>query len=78
MVGMKNSVSERSLYIESDDEEDLNAGAEEKDTSLYDDGRGRADEEDGHESYSSESSFVSGSQQNKPGSYNTTWPQSYR
>ncbi|XP_022134364.1 amino acid transporter AVT1C-like [Momordica charantia] len=62
---MKNSVSDRSFYIESDDDEDL-----EKE---IDNG-----EDDGNESDSSGSS-PDNRNQNQPSSYNTgAWPQSYR
>ena len=60
---MKNSVSEQSFYIESEDEDEekeLNKG-----------------EDDGNDSdfsnYSNDNR-----QQGKPNSLNTTWPQSYR
>ncbi|CAI9780065.1 unnamed protein product [Fraxinus pennsylvanica] len=64
---MKNSVSEQSLYIESDEED------EEK---PYDAG---GDEQDGNESdFSNYSNDNKNSHQSKPNSYNTSWPQSYR
>ncbi|GAV62530.1 Aa_trans domain-containing protein [Cephalotus follicularis] len=63
---MKNSVSDQSFYIESEEEED-----EEKEF-----GRNEGDD-DGHQSDSSDSS-ADNQQQNKPNSYNTSWPQSYR
>ncbi|XWS66184.1 hypothetical protein CRYUN_Cryun05aG0178200 [Craigia yunnanensis] len=63
---MKNSVSDQSFYIESEDEED-----EEK---VFNRQEG---EDDGNESDASDSS-AENQQQNKPSSYNTSWPQSYR
>lgn len=59
---MKNSVSDNSFYIESDEDEekDLNKG-----------------EDDGNDSDSSNYSNDN-QQQNKPSSYNVSWPQSYR
>ncbi|XVE75387.1 hypothetical protein DITRI_Ditri12bG0090300 [Diplodiscus trichospermus] len=63
---MKNSVSDQSFYIESEDEED-----EEK---VYNRHEG---EDDGNESDASDCS-AENRQQNKPSSYNTSWPQSYR
>ncbi|XP_058077685.1 amino acid transporter AVT1C isoform X2 [Magnolia sinica] len=66
---MKNSVSERSIYIESE-EEDMNDEEE-----VY--GKGGEDE-NGHDSDSSESSSTGSPQPNRPSSYNTSWPQSYR
>lgn len=66
---MKNSVSEHSFYIESDEEEneeklfDVNGGEEEE-----------QEEDDGNDSDSS----AENQQQSHPGSYNTSWPQSYR
>ncbi|PSS05079.1 Vacuolar amino acid transporter like [Actinidia chinensis var. chinensis] len=60
---MKNSVSEQSFYIESEDEDEekeLNKG-----------------EDDGNDSDSSNYSNDN-RQQSKPNSLNTTWPQSYR
>lgn len=60
---MNNSVSDHSLYIESDEEDD------EKEF--------HKGEEDGNDSDSSNSSTEI-QQQNKPSSYNTSWPQSYR
>ncbi|XP_021833891.1 amino acid transporter AVT1C-like [Prunus avium] len=62
---MNNSVSDRSFYIESEDEED-----EEKEFS-------KSIEDGGNDSDSSES-FTENQQQNIPSSYNTQWPQSYR
>ncbi|CAA2987988.1 amino acid transporter AVT1C isoform X2 [Olea europaea var. sylvestris] len=64
---MKNSVSEQSLYIESDEEDEEKA---------YDEG-GVA--EDGNDSdFSNDSNDNKNSHQIKPSSYNTSWPQSYR
>ncbi|XP_022765408.1 amino acid transporter AVT1C isoform X1 [Durio zibethinus] len=63
---MKNSVSDQSFYIESEEEED-----EEKVINKHDGG------DDGNESDASDSS-AENQQQNKPSSYNTSWPQSYR
>lgn len=65
---MKNSVSDHSFYIESDEEEDeekvfaVNGGEEDQ------------EENDGNDSDSS----AENQQQTHPGSYNTSWPQSYR
>ena len=64
---MKNSVSDRSLYIESDDEED-EVNKEEVGSKIPPD-----DVSDG-----SDSSSVTSPRHSKPSSYNTTWPQSYR
>lgn len=63
---MRNSVSDQSLYIESDEED------QEKSSS--------GDEGDGNDSDSSHSSHLSlgDRQQSKPNSYTTSWPQSYR
>lgn len=63
---MKNSVSDHSFYIESEDE-DEDAKLSDKDE----------EEEGGNDSDSSNSS-TENHQQNKPSSYNTSWPQSYR
>ncbi|KAK8979304.1 hypothetical protein V6N11_000454 [Hibiscus sabdariffa] len=63
---MKNSVSEQSFYIESDDEDDM-------EKLEYN----RHDEDEGHGSYGSLSS-AENLQQNKPSSQATHWPQSYR
>ncbi|XP_075671454.1 amino acid transporter AVT1C-like [Castanea sativa] len=64
---MKNSVSDHSLYIDSDEEE-------EEVEKEFD----KAEENnDGNASDSSDSS-ADHQQQNKPSSYNTSWPQSYR
>lgn len=63
---MKNSVSDHSLYIDSDEEEDA-----EKE---FDQGEVK---NDGNVSDSSDSS-ADNLQQSKPSSYNTPWPQSYR
>lgn len=60
---MKNSVSDRSFYIESSDDEDLEK---------------EIDNDDGNDSDSSGSS-VDNRNHNQPSSYNTAaWPQSYR
>ncbi|TYI83813.1 hypothetical protein E1A91_D05G319300v1 [Gossypium mustelinum] len=64
---MKNSESDHSFYIESDEED------EEK---VFIPGE-NGEEVDGNESDDSDSS-AENQQQNKPGSYNTSWPQSYR
>uniref|UniRef100_A0A7N0RHM9 Amino acid transporter transmembrane domain-containing protein n=1 Tax=Kalanchoe fedtschenkoi TaxID=63787 RepID=A0A7N0RHM9_KALFE len=61
---MKNSVSERSFYIESDEDEEKFIKQEE-------------DDDEGNASDSSQSS-TENQQQNNPNSYTTTWPQSYR
>ncbi|KAL9682500.1 hypothetical protein QQ045_014299 [Rhodiola kirilowii] len=66
---MKNSVSERSFFIESDeeDEEDHSFIIEEGDDEDYeDDGNG------------SDSETENDQHQNKPSSYTTTWPRTYR
>lgn len=63
---MKNSVSDHSFYIESEEEED-----EEK---VFNRNEGEEDEDDGNDSDSS----AENQRQNQPGSYNTSWPQSYR
>ncbi|GMN51030.1 hypothetical protein TIFTF001_020186 [Ficus carica] len=62
---MNNSASDHSLYIESEEED------EEK---VFHKGE---EDEDGNESDSSDYS-VENPQQNKPSSFNTSWPQSYR
>ncbi|KAF8037970.1 hypothetical protein BT93_B0731 [Corymbia citriodora subsp. variegata] len=67
---MNNSVSEQSFYIESDEEEERD---EENGFGKEDGGGG----DDGNESDSSASS-AENRRQNRPGSYNTSWPQSYR
>uniref|UniRef100_A0A7C9DZM1 Amino acid transporter transmembrane domain-containing protein n=1 Tax=Opuntia streptacantha TaxID=393608 RepID=A0A7C9DZM1_OPUST len=61
---MKNSVSDQSFYIESDEED------QEKWSN-------RVDEGDGNDSDSSNASLGDG-EQSKPNSYTTSWPQSYR
>lgn len=62
---MKNSASDQSFYIDSEEEDEENVF-------------GKVDNEgDGNDSDSSASS-AEDHQQNKPGSYNTSWPQSYR
>ncbi|XP_043707740.1 amino acid transporter AVT1C-like [Telopea speciosissima] len=61
---MKNSVSEQSFYIESDDEDVEKASEKVGD--------------DGNDSDFSDASSMESHQQNRPGSYNTQWPQSYR
>ncbi|KAB1208387.1 Vacuolar amino acid transporter 1 [Morella rubra] len=63
---MKNSVSDHSFYIESDEEEDAEKELDKGE-----------DKNDGNVSDSSDS-LVDNQQQNKPSSYNTSWPQSYR
>ncbi|KAJ0046970.1 hypothetical protein Pint_06002 [Pistacia integerrima] len=64
---MKNSVSDQSFYIESEEEEEHVEQDEEKEF--------KGEEDDGNDSDSSGEIH----QQNNPGSYNTTsWPQSYR
>ncbi|KAG9441828.1 hypothetical protein H6P81_017682 [Aristolochia fimbriata] len=65
---MKNSVSENSLYIESEEEDIENDGKD----SLKD------AEDDGNESVYSESSSVDSPREKPPSSYNPSWPQSYR
>lgn len=60
---MKNSVSDQSFYINSDEEEENESGK---------------DEEDGNVSESSNDSNDNSRQQSRPNSLNTTWPQSYR
>lgn len=64
---MKNSVSDHSFYIDSDEEEE-DAGKELDKAE---------DNNDGNVSDSSASSTEI-QQQTKPSSYNTSWPQSYR
>lgn len=66
---MKNSVSDHSFIIDSEDEEEVLEEGKEVSYKGY---------EDGNESDTSESSSIGSAQQNKPSSYNTTWPQSYR
>ncbi|KAJ9175508.1 hypothetical protein P3X46_014057 [Hevea brasiliensis] len=64
---MNNSVSDQSFYIESDEEDDereLNRG-------------GEGEDNDGNRS-DSDDSLADNRQQSKIGSYNTSWPQSYR
>lgn len=60
---MKNSVSDQSFYIESDDEDERVS---------------ERDGEEGNDSDSSDNSSEGSQQQNRPSSYTTTWPQSYR
>ncbi|PKI74573.1 hypothetical protein CRG98_004900 [Punica granatum] len=62
---MKNSASEQSFYIESEEEDEENVYGN------------VSNEGDGNDSDSSASSTET-PQQNKPGSHNTSWPQSYR
>ncbi|XP_048420873.1 amino acid transporter AVT1C-like [Pyrus x bretschneideri] len=62
---MNNSVSDRSFYIESEEEDD-----EEKEFNKS--------IEDGGESDSSAESFTENRQPNNPSSHNNQWPQSYR
>ncbi|XP_042510702.1 amino acid transporter AVT1C-like isoform X2 [Macadamia integrifolia] len=61
---MKNSVSEQSFYLESDEEDVENAS-----------GKG---DDDGNDSESSDGSSVECHLQKRPSSYNISWPQSYR
>ncbi|KAF5467081.1 hypothetical protein F2P56_016943 [Juglans regia] len=63
---MKNSVSDHSFYIDSDEEVDAGKDLDKDE-----------DDNDGNVSDSSDSS-AENQQQTKPGSYNTSWPQSYR
>ncbi|KAG8645270.1 amino acid transporter AVT1C [Manihot esculenta] len=63
---MKKSASEQSFYIESDEEDEEKV--------LNRDGQG---EDYGYQS-DSDDSVADNQQQNKTGSYNTSWPQSYR
>ncbi|KAK6929170.1 Amino acid transporter, transmembrane domain [Dillenia turbinata] len=67
---MKNSVSDHLLYIESEDEDDNEEKVSQKND--VDD-----EEDDGNVSDSSNSSDEN-NKQTKTGSYNTSWPQSYR
>lgn len=62
---MKNSASDQSFYIESEEEDEENVYGK------------VGDQGDGNESDSSASS-TEDHRQNKPSSYNTSWPQSYR
>ncbi|KAJ6322995.1 hypothetical protein OIU77_012761 [Salix suchowensis] len=64
---MKNSISDQSFYLESEDEDE--------DKELGRDGQG---EEDNNESDSDNSLADDNLQQSKTGLYNTSWPQSYR
>jgi vesicular inhibitory amino acid transporter len=64
---MNNSVSDHSLYIDSDEEEDVEKEFD----------KSEGNNNDGNVSDDSDSS-ADNPQQNKPGSYNTSWPQSYR
>lgn len=62
---MKNSVSDQSFYIESDDDEENESN--------------KGENEDGNDSDNSIYSNDNNRQQSKPNSLsNTTWPQSYR
>ena len=61
---MNNSPDEHNFYIESEEDD------EEKEFH-------KGEEEDGNDSDSSNFS-AENQQQNRPGSYNTSWPQSYR
>ncbi|KAM7266063.1 hypothetical protein ACFE04_003746 [Oxalis oulophora] len=63
---MKNSVSDQSFYIESEDE-DNNEQGDEGDRAFNDDDYERND-----------SDYSEANQQDKPSSYTTAWPQSYR
>ncbi|XP_068646080.1 amino acid transporter AVT1C [Aristolochia californica] len=65
---MNNSVSENSFYIESEEEDVEN---DEKYSP-------KGGEDDGNESDYSESSSVDSPHENRPSSFNTSWPQSYR
>ncbi|XP_062154947.1 amino acid transporter AVT1C-like [Alnus glutinosa] len=65
---MNNSVSDHSFYIESDEEEDAQKEFD----------KGEGNNNDGNVSDYSDSSADDNPQQNKPSSYNTSWPQSYR
>nr|TKS17827.1 amino acid transporter family protein [Populus alba] len=64
---MKNSVSDQSFYIESEEEDEENEL-----------GRNGQGEEDNNESDSDNSLADDNRQQSKTGLYNTSWPQSYR
>ncbi|KAG8390605.1 hypothetical protein BUALT_Bualt01G0100900 [Buddleja alternifolia] len=63
---MKNSVSEQSFYIDSEEEDEEKAYHKEDDN------------EDGNDSDSSKYSENDNRQQSKPNSFNPSWPQSYR
>ncbi|ONK72277.1 uncharacterized protein A4U43_C04F17670 [Asparagus officinalis] len=69
---MKNSVSDRSLYIESEEEE------EEEDEVNEEEGRAKEGADDDEDSDGSDSSSAGTPRRSRPGSYNTAWPQSYR
>ncbi|WCJ19266.1 Transmembrane amino acid transporter family protein [Euphorbia peplus] len=66
---MKNSVSEQSFYIESEDEDEREEEREEEEEG----GENRNGESDSDDSLADDNR-----QQSKAGSYNTSWPQSYR
>ena len=68
---MRNSVSDRSLYIESEEEEEEEVNEEEGDT------KARPDDEASDVS-DDDSSSAGSPRRSRPSSYNTTWPQSYR
>lgn len=64
---MKNSVSDQSFCIESEEDDENNEEEEQK-----------LGFENGNESDSSEVSSIGSPEKNLPSSYNTSWPQSYR
>lgn len=66
---MKNSVSDQSFCIESEEEGNDGKNDEEEQKLAL---------ENGYESDSSESSSIGSPDGNMPGSYNASWPRSYR
>ncbi|KAF9590289.1 hypothetical protein IFM89_032297 [Coptis chinensis] len=63
---MKNSVSDQKFYIESEENEEKVSSD-------------KGDDVNGYNSDSSSTvSSIESEQHNRPGSYNTSWPQSYR
>jgi solute carrier family 32 (vesicular inhibitory amino acid transporter) len=69
-IAMKNSVSDKNLYIESEDEEDEVEGCD------AEEGAKEGAGSDGSDSSSDESD--EGPHGSRPSSYTNQWPQSYR
>lgn len=71
---MRNSVSDQSFYIESEEEEEVSGRVEDdeaghgSDSSIYSSDNDNDNDNDNNE----------GRQQSKPNSLNPSWPQSYR
>lgn len=73
---MKNSISDRNLYAEETDVDEEVVNEEEEEGGLED---GKAGYDSDHEDADDDGSSSCGSpRRSRPGSYTTSWPQSYR